>query len=297
MRWGLSWVTGPLLRRRDRPRCVDLEARHQVSAHLQLRLAAGEPVEFLPKISALAQALPTMRWPTALVAGLSLAIILLWPKRWSRVPGSIVAVIVGTGLVAIFRLPVETIGGKYGGIPQGWPEFHFPRIELAHLDGLIRPAFTIALLGAIESLLSAVVADGLVDDRHDSNQELMAQGVANFAVPFFGGIPVTGVIARTATNVRNGAGSPVGVRRTILPRWLARFCAWSRWVKWSPVVRNRLPSGVCAMRQPQWLPRDGGPCWRKITRTSSRRGSPSWMSRARASAVSPPPSTGAAKQK
>jgi len=181
----------------------------QIRALLGLQLAGAEPAEFLPKMTALAGALPTMTWATSGIAGLSLVIILLWPKRWSRVPGSIAAVVAGTGLVAVCQLPVETIGSKYGGIPQGWPALHFPPIDLAHLSSLIRPAFTIALLGAIESLLSAVVADGLIDDRHDSNQELMAQGAANFLVPLFGGLPVTGVLARTATNIRCGARTPV----------------------------------------------------------------------------------------
>jgi len=181
----------------------------QIRALLGLQLAGAEPAEFLPKMAALARALPSMTWPTLAIAGLSLAIILLWPKRWNRVPGSIVAVAVGTVLVAVFKLPVETIGSKYGGIPQGWPSFHFPALDFGHLSSLIRPAFTIALLGAIESLLAAVVADGLIDDRHDSNQELMAQGAANFVVPLFGGLPVTGVLARTATNIRCGARTPV----------------------------------------------------------------------------------------
>ncbi len=181
----------------------------QIRALLGLQLEGAEPAEFLPKMAALARALPTVAWTTLAIAGLSLAIILLWPKRWNRVPGSIVAVAVGTALVAVFRLPVETIGSKYGGIPQGWPAFHFPALDFGHLSSLIRPAFTIALLGAIESLLAAVVADGLIDDRHDSNQELMAQGAANFVVPLFGGLPVTGVLARTATNIRCGARTPV----------------------------------------------------------------------------------------
>lgn len=181
----------------------------QIRALLGLQLGAAEPAEFLQKMGTLAGALPTMTWATSAVAGLSLAIILLWPKGWSRVPGSIVAVVVGTVLVAVLKLPVETIGSKYGGIPQGWPAFSFPAIDLGHLSSLIRPAFTIALLGAIESLLAAVVADGLIDDRHDSNQELMAQGAANFVVPLFGGLPVTGVLARTATNIRCGARTPV----------------------------------------------------------------------------------------
>ncbi|MDP2136944.1 MAG: SulP family inorganic anion transporter [Candidatus Didemnitutus sp.] len=168
-----------------------------------------EPAEFLPKLVALIRALPTIDWPTLSLAALSLAILVFWPKRWSRVPGSIVAVAVGTVLVAGFDWPTETIGSKFGGIPQGLPTLVWPQFDWQNLGGLIRPAFTIAVLGAIESLLSAVVADGLIDDRHDSNQELMAQGAANFVSPLFGGMPVTGVIARTATNIRSGANSPV----------------------------------------------------------------------------------------
>src|SRR5581483_3639219 len=128
-------------------------------------------------------------------------------------PGSIIAIIAGTLVTRFLELPVETIGSRFGdnGIPQGLPEFHLLSFNWRHLSHrhLARPAVAIALLGSIESLLSAVVADGMVDDRHDSNQELMAQGVANFVVPFFGGIPVTGVIARTAMNVRSGAHSPI----------------------------------------------------------------------------------------
>ena len=183
----------------------------QIRALFGLQLAV-EPAEFLPKAMALARALPTIDWPTVLLSVVSLAVILGWPKRWSRVPASIVAVGVGMLLVQLYhRLgwATDTIGSKFGGIPLGLPAFHFPGINLGHLSELIRPAFTIALLGAIESLLSAVVADGLIDDRHDSNQELMAQGAANFLSPLFGGLPVTGVLARTATNVRCGAASPV----------------------------------------------------------------------------------------
>lgn len=180
----------------------------QVRPLLGLDLPA-EPAEFLPKVAALGGALSTLHLPTALLGGASLAALLFWPKRWGRVPGSIAVVVAGTVAVALFGYPTETIGTRFGGIPRGLPEFAWPAFEWEHLGDLIRPAFTIALLGAIESLLSAVVADGLVDDRHDSNQELMAQGVANFAAPLFGGIPVTGVIARTAANVRSGAGTPV----------------------------------------------------------------------------------------
>jgi len=180
----------------------------QIRPLLGLQLA-HEPAEFGPKLAALAKAAGTVQWPTLLLAAVSLALVLFWPKRWSRVPGSIVAVVVGTVAVAVFHFPVETIGSKFGGIPSGLPTLAWPEFDWEHVSGLIRPAFTIALLGAIESLLSAVVADGLIDDTHDSNQELMAQGAANFVAPLFGGIPVTGVIARTATNIRSGAGTPV----------------------------------------------------------------------------------------
>jgi len=171
---------------------------------------AQEPAEFLPKLIALGQAAATCNWHAVVLGAASLGIVWLWPAKYSRrVPGSIVAVVLGTVFVAVAGWPVETIASKFGGIPRGLPSFAFPALDWRAIDKLIAPAFTIAMLGSIESLLSAVVADGLIDDRHDSNQELMAQGAANFIVPFFGGIPVTGVIARTATNIRNGANSPV----------------------------------------------------------------------------------------
>jgi SulP family sulfate permease len=180
----------------------------QVSNLLGLKLD-HEPAEFLPKMTALLGALPTLHGPTVALAVLSLGILLLWPKRWSRVPASIVAVVTATVLVAAFDLPTATIGSRFGDIPQGLPTLAWPHFDWERVGGLIRPAFTIALLCAIESLLSAVVADGLIDDRHDSNQELMGQGVANFASSLVGGLPVTGVIARTAMNIRSGAASPV----------------------------------------------------------------------------------------
>jgi SulP family sulfate permease len=183
----------------------------QVKDFLGLQLPVV-PAPFLEKIPAFVRSLPTLSWPT-LAAGVgSIALIRLWPRTWSaRVPGSIVAVVVGTVVVHALRLPVETIGTRFGesAIPRGLPPIRLPAFDWRHLNDLIRPAFAIALLAAIESLLSAVVADGMIDDRHDSNQELMAQGVANVASAFFGGLPVTGVIARTATNIRSGARTPV----------------------------------------------------------------------------------------
>jgi SulP family sulfate permease len=168
------------------------------------------PSDFFPKMQALADHLLTYHWETVALAGASLAIILFWPKKWQRrVPGSIVALILGTAAVAFFQLPVETIGTKFGGIPATLPLPRIPSLSWENIQHLFQPATTIALLAAIESLLCAVVADGMIDDRHDSNQELMAQGVANVITPLFGGIAATGAIARTATNVKCGARTPV----------------------------------------------------------------------------------------
>ncbi|MDB6168952.1 MAG: sulfate transporter [Verrucomicrobia bacterium] len=178
-----------------------------------LGLETGElPAEFLPRMRALAAALPSLHWPTLVIGAGAVAIIKLWPGRWARVvPGSIVAVVAGTAAAWFWRLSVATIASRFGpdAFPHGLPAFRPLTFDWRHLGDLVRPALAITLLGAIESLLSAVVSDGMIDDRHDSNQELMAQGIANFTVPFFGGIPVTGVIARTATNVRNGARTPI----------------------------------------------------------------------------------------
>ena len=170
------------------------------------------PSEFFEKMKALLEHAGTFQWQTVALAAASLAIILLWPKSWQRrVPGSIVALVLGTVAVVLFPnfLPVETIGSKFGGIPQTLPSPHLPMLSWDKIQHLFAPATTIALLAAIESLLCAVVADGMVDDRHDSNQELMAQGLANIVSPLFGGIAATGAIARTATNVKCGARSPV----------------------------------------------------------------------------------------
>jgi SulP family sulfate permease len=168
------------------------------------------PSEFIEKMWVLMRGLNTTQWQTLTVSAVSLAVIIFWPKRLQkRVPGSIVALLLGTAAVAIFSLPVETIGSRFGGIPQGLPFPHFPTIVWGNLQSLLQPALTIAVLAAIESLLCAVVADGMVDDRHNSNQELMAQGIANIVSPLFGGIAATGAIARTATNVKSGARTPV----------------------------------------------------------------------------------------
>jgi SulP family sulfate permease len=185
-----------------------LIASTQVKDFLGLH-AEKVPGEFLERMKVLLEAAPTVHVPTAAAAAVSLAVILLWPRVTRRVPGSIVALLLATISVAVFRLPVETIGSKFGGIPTGLPPLSVPEFRADLILPLLPSAITVALLAAIESLLSAVVADGMSGDKHNSNVELVAQGVANLAVPFVGGIPATGAIARTATNIRSGAQTPV----------------------------------------------------------------------------------------
>jgi SulP family sulfate permease len=139
----------------------------------------------------------------------TLAIVLLLPRVTSRVPGTIVALVVTTLACAVFAVPVETIGSKFGGIPTGLTHISFPEFRADLILPLLPSAFTVAMLAAIESLLSAVVADNMSGDRHKPDVELLAQGAANLVVPMFGGIPATGAIARTATNIRSGATSPI----------------------------------------------------------------------------------------
>jgi len=156
--------------------------------------------------------LPHTQWPTFGVAMLSLVLVLYAPRLpgLARVPGPLVGMVVATLLQSLLHLPgVATIGSAFGGIPTGFPVPALPETSVSQVITLIGPAFTIAMLGAIESLLSAVVADGMAGTRHDSNQELIGQGIANLAAPLFGGFAATGAIARTATNIRNGANSPL----------------------------------------------------------------------------------------
>jgi len=168
------------------------------------------PSDFFPKMISLVKHANSVHWPTLALAASCFLIITLWPGRWQRrVPGSIVALILATTATYAFRLPVETIGSKFGGIPQSLPTPHLPVIPWNNIRQLVQPSLTIALLAAIESLLCAVVADGMIDDQHDSNQELGAQGIANIVSPLFGGIAVTGAIARTATNVKCGGRTPI----------------------------------------------------------------------------------------
>jgi SulP family sulfate permease len=185
-----------------------LIASTQIKDFFGLRTGAV-PSEFFPRVKLLAANFQSFN-PYSVALGLgTLAILLLLPRLIRRVPASIVAVVGCTAVACFFHLPVETIGSKFGGIPRGFPPFAIPDLHAEHIIPLIPAAFTVAMLAALESMLSAVVADGMTGDRHNSNVELVAQGVANVISPLFGGIPATGAIARTATNIRAGARSPV----------------------------------------------------------------------------------------
>ena len=168
------------------------------------------PAEFFSMLKTLFAHLDTAQWPAIAMSVSGLLLLRLWPKAWARLaPPAVILLIVATAITAFAGLPVETIGTRFGGIPRSLPIPSLPQITLAEIRNLIVPAFTIALLGAIESLLCAVVADKMTQDKHDANQELMAQGIANFASGLFGGIPATGAIARTTANIRSGALTPI----------------------------------------------------------------------------------------
>jgi SulP family sulfate permease len=174
-----------------------------------LGLGLKMPEHAPQQIAALATHLRGLNWYALATGAISLVVIYAWPRVTKRIPASIVAVVI-TALVAYFaHWPIATIGSKFGGIPSGLPGFHLPAVSLELMRQLMGPAFTIAALGAIESLLSAMVADGMADTRHDPNQELIGQGIANILSPLVGGIAATGAIARTAANIRNGARTPV----------------------------------------------------------------------------------------
>jgi SulP family sulfate permease len=167
------------------------------------------PGEFFHRMEVLIAHANTVSIPATLLAAGSLLTVLLAPKLLGRIPGAIAAMVFGSAAAYIFALPVETIGSKFGGIPSGWPHFAPPPLRLSLMIPLLGPAVSVAMLGAIESLMSAVVADRMSNDSHNPNVELTAQGVANIVSPLFGGLPATGAIARTATSIRAGAKTPV----------------------------------------------------------------------------------------
>ena len=185
-----------------------LIASTQIKDFFGLRVGAV-PSEFLPRMKLLIGHMPSFNWQALAIGAATLAIMLILPRITKRIPASIVALLACTVACALLHLQVETIGSRFGGIPRGLPPFAIPDFHAEHILPLIPSAFTVALLAALESMLSAVVADGMTGDRHNPNVELVAQGIANITSPLFGGIPATGAIARTATNIRSGARSPV----------------------------------------------------------------------------------------
>jgi SulP family sulfate permease len=222
----------------------------QVRDMLGLKMDAV-PAEFLAKWSAFAAHFDSFNPWALVVAVATLAIIMLWPRIERRVPGPFVALIVTTAAAQLLHLPVETIGGRFGTIAAGIPTPGLPHVTLPLLASLIGPAFTIALLAGIESLLSAVIADGMIGGRHRSNMELVAQGVANIASPIFGGIPATGAIARTATNVKTGGRTPVaGITHAVTLLLITLF--FGHWVALVPLATLAGILVVVAVHMSEW---------------------------------------------
>ncbi|MGN0342290.1 MAG: SulP family inorganic anion transporter [Roseburia sp.] len=180
----------------------------QLKDFLGLRMDSV-PSEFLPKVIAYAKNITTINWVAALVGLGAVVIMLLWPKVTDKIPGSLIAILITTAIVYFADLPVNTIGSVYGELSSSFPTPSLPNISMKLIQQMFSPAFTIAILAGIESLLSAVVADGMIGDTHKSNAELVGQGLGNIFSGLFGGIPATGAIARTAANVRNGARTPI----------------------------------------------------------------------------------------
>jgi sulfate permease, SulP family len=185
-----------------------LIASTQIRDFLGLRMTEN-PGDFLARLAAIGRHLPTITPDAVGLATLTLFLVLATNQFVKVVPGTIVGLVAGTTLAWALNLPVETVGSRFGGVPSGLPAFHIPAFHPSLILTLLSPAVTVAMLGAIESLMSAVVADRMSGDRHNPNVELVAQGVANILSPMFGGLPATGAIARTATNVRSGARTPV----------------------------------------------------------------------------------------
>lgn len=167
-----------------------------------------KPIETVDKIKALFGNIETVNWWTVLVGVVCLAVLIFWPKKLEKIPASLIAVFVGIGMVQIFDLKVNTIGDLYK-VSNALPSFRLPELSFGLVKDVLPDAFTIAILAAIESLLSCVVADSMINSRHRSNMELVAQGVGNIGSALFGGIPATGAIARTAANVKNGGRTPI----------------------------------------------------------------------------------------
>lgn len=206
----------------------------QVKDFLGLEMG-GVPAEFFQKWIEYGWHIGTVNIYAFLLGAVTVGVIVLGKKFFKQIPGSLAALILSTVAAYIFKLPVETIGSRFGEIPHSFPAPVIPRIDLATIQQLTSPILAIALLGGIESLLSAVVADGMIGGRHRSNMELVAQGMANIVSPIFGGIPVTGAIARTATNINNGGRTPIsGIVHAVILLLIMLFLG--RWVVYIPLA-------------------------------------------------------------
>ena len=222
----------------------------QIRDLLGLRMAEL-PADFVGRWRAYAGSASAVSPAAAGLGGATLLLLMIWPRVSRRVPGPFVALIAATVLARVLHLPVETIGSRFGNLSASLPHPVFPHVTLHTAQALVGPAFTIALLAAVESLLSAVVADGMIGGRHRSNMELVAQGIANIASPIFGGIPATGAIARTATNVKNGGRTPVaGITHALTLLLITLF--FGRWAGLIPLTVLAAILVVVAYHMSEW---------------------------------------------
>jgi SulP family sulfate permease len=211
----------------------------QVKDFLGLQMGTV-PADFIDKWKSYIGSFQSVNFYAMGLATVTVFIVFFWPKITHKIPGSLIAILVTTAAVPLLHLPVETIGSKFGSIPSSLPAPEIPNIDFAIIKNLIQPAFTIALLGGIESLLSAVVADGMIGGNHKSNMELVAQGAANIFSSLFGGIPATGAIARTATNVKNGGRTPVaGMTHALVLLLIMLFVG-----KWAALIPMATLAGI-----------------------------------------------------
>ncbi len=209
------------------------------------------PAEFVAKIAAYAEHAGSVNFSALAIGALTLMIVVYWPRVTTKVPSPFVALVVTTLLAQLLHLPLESIGSRFGNIDASFPAPHWPAVQLADISRLVAPAFTIAMLAGIESLLSAVVADGMIGSRHRSNMELVAQGIANIVTPLFGGIPATGAIARTATNIKAGGRTPIaGIVHAVTLLMITLF--FGKWASLIPMATLAGILVVVAYHMSEW---------------------------------------------
>jgi len=209
------------------------------------------PADFIGKWAKYAGGVSGINWRAAAVGGFTLLVLIFWPKISRRVPGALAAIVVSAAAVKLLGWDVETIGSRFGDISSGLPAPVMPNLNYSVIRELVSPAISIALLGAIEALLSATVADGMIGGKHRSNMELLAQGAANIVSPLFGGIPATGAIARTAANIRNGGRTPIAGITHALVALFIMLCL-GQWVKLIPLAALAAILVIVAYHMSEW---------------------------------------------